>query len=65
MNWTHRFTIAGWNNNWYLIDVSKPLVVANESRPDALLTVYDGWFEDCKREKSFQIEELIFSLENE
>lgn len=64
MNWTHRFKVDVWDN-WYLIDVSKPLVVANESYPDTSLYVYDGWFEDCKREKSFQIEELEFSLENE
>ena len=64
MNWTHRFTLNVWDS-WYLIDVNKPLVVANEAYPGALLSVYDGWFEEIKRRRDAQVEELHFSLENE
>lgn len=24
MNWTHRFVIDGWNDNWYLVDIKIP-----------------------------------------
>lgn len=64
MNWTHRFTLDGWDD-WYLIDIMEPVTVVNERLPDSLLSVYNSWFEEIKKEKSFQIEELNISLENE
>ena len=64
MNWTHRIKLEGWGC-WYLIDVSNPKVVYDEHNKYGIVAVYDGWFEEVKMEKSFQIEELNFSLENE
>lgn len=64
MNWTHRFTLKNWGD-WYLIDISKPLIVANEAYPYDLISVFDGWFGDIKTDETFQMEELNFSLENE
>lgn len=64
MNWTHRVTLKNWDN-WYLIELSHPKVICDEDSQHDLIAVYDGWFEDIKSDRTFQIEELNFTLENE
>ena len=66
MNWTHRFTIDGWNNNWYLVDDKDPQVCAPEWDEKSICkTAGDGWVKQYGRLKGFKLEELNFSLENE
>lgn len=64
MNWTHRITLNLWGC-WYLIDVSNPKVICDEANKYGIIEVDDDWFKKIKMDKSFQIEELKFSLENE
>lgn len=63
MNWTHRITLKHWAH-WYLVDVSNPTVVCNETNGNKI-AVSDDWFEEIKRRRDAQVEELHFSLENE
>lgn len=66
MNWTHKFTIAGWNDNWYLVDIENPHIVAPEWDESALCkTSGTDWLTQYRGLKGFKLEELNFSLENE